>query len=320
MFIRRLILLVAALCAGAAGAQDFPTRPITLVVGFAPGGASDIIARQVATKLSTRLGQNVVVDNRAGAGGTIAANAVARAAPDGYTLLFASSSAMAISPWLNKTLQYDPLKSFTPVSELVRGYFILSGTPLLPITNMKELVAYGKANPGKLSCGSAGPGTIHHLSCELLAQSIGIPLLHVPYKGSSPAFAGLMAGEIQILFESVPTPVPLVQSGRVRGLAVTGPRRLAVLPDVPTFAQQGIDGVDVSFWFGVVAPAGTPKPAVDRLNGAINEVLKDPEVIAAFGKLAVEPTGGTAESFGSMIRDAVRQWGDVVTKAKIEIK
>jgi tripartite-type tricarboxylate transporter receptor subunit TctC len=320
MFIRKLIVLFAVLCATAAGAQDFPSRPITLVVGFAPGGASDIIARQVAAKLSTRLGQNVVVENRAGAGGTIAANAVARATPDGYTLLFASSSAMAISPWLNKTLQYDPLKSFAPVSELVRGYFILSGTPVLPITNMKELVDYGNRNPGKLSCGSAGPGTIHHLSCELLAQSIGIPLLHVPYKGSAPAFAGLMSGEIQILFESVPTPVPLVQSGRVRGLAVTGASRLSVLPDVPTFTEQGIRGVDVSFWFGVAAPAGTPKTAVDRLNGAINEVLKDPEVLAAFGKLGVEATGGTAEAFTSLIRNAVRQWGDVVTKAKIEIK
>jgi tripartite-type tricarboxylate transporter receptor subunit TctC len=319
MFIRKLIVLFAVLCVTAAGAQDFPSRPITLVVGFAPGGASDIIARQVAAKLSTRLGQNVVVENRAGAGGTIAANAVARAPADGYTLLFASSSAMAISPWLNKGLQYDPLKSFVPVSELVRGYFILSGTPALPISNMKELVDYGTRNPGKLSCGSAGPGTIHHLSCELLAQSIGIPLLHVPYKGSSPAFAGLMSGEIQILFESVPTPVPLVQSGRVRGLAVTGPSRLSVLPEVPTFAEQGIRGVDVSFWFGVAAPAGTPKPAVDRLNGAINEVLKDPEVLAAFGKLGVEATGGTAEAFAGLIRNAVRQWGEVVNKAKIEI-
>jgi tripartite-type tricarboxylate transporter receptor subunit TctC len=319
MFIRKLIVLFAVLCVTAAGAQDFPSRPITLVVGFAPGGASDIIARQVAAKLSTRLGQNVVVENRAGAGGTIAANAVARAPADGYTLLFASSSAMAISPWLNKGLQYDPLKSFVPVSELVRGYFILSGTPALPISNMKELVDYGTRNPGKLSCGSAGPGTIHHLSCELLAQSIGIPLLHVPYKGSSPAFAGLMSGEIQILFESVPTPVPLVQSGRVRGLAVTGPSRLSVLPEVPTFAEQGIRGIDVSFWFGVAAPAGTPKPAVDRLNGAINEVLKDPEVLAAFGKLGVEATGGTAEAFAGLIRNAVRQWGEVVNKAKIEI-
>jgi tripartite-type tricarboxylate transporter receptor subunit TctC len=319
MFIRKLILLLVALCATAAGAQDFPSRPVTLVVGFAPGGASDIIARQVAAKLSTRLGQNVLVENRAGAGGTIAANAVARAAPDGYTLLFASSSAMAISPWLNKTLQYDPLKSFTPVGELVRGYFVLSGTPKLPITNMKELVDYGTHNPGKLSCGSAGPGTIHHLSCELLAQSTGVPLLHVPYKGSAPAFAALMAGEIQIMFESVPTPVPLVQSGRVRGLAVTGPRRLAVLPDVPTFAEQGIEGVDVSFWFGVVAPAGTPKPVVSRLNGAINEVLKEPEVVAAFNKLAVEPTGGTPESFGSLIGNAVRQWGGVISKAHIHI-
>src|SRR5690606_37984752 len=203
MFIRKttasLILFGAAFCsASVSAAQEYPSRPISLVVGFAPGGASDIVARQVATKLSTVLGESVVVDNRPGAGGTIAAGSVAQAAPDGYTLLFASASALAISPWLNKQLQYDGVKSFEPVIELVRGYYILAGAPNSPTTSVKELIEYGAKNPGKLNCGSAGPGTIHHLSCELLASSINIPLAHVPYKGASPAFVALMAGDIQI--------------------------------------------------------------------------------------------------------------------------
>ena len=315
-----LVSLCLSFAAVAASAQPFPSRPLSLVVGFAPGGASDIIARQVATKLSARLGQNVLVDNRVGAGGTIAAGHVARAAPDGYTLLFASASALAISPWLNKNLPYDTTRSFAPVAELVRGYYILSGTPMVPITNMKELVEYGRRNPGKLACGSAGPGTIHHLSCEQMAQSLGIPMTHVPFKGSAPAFTSLMAGEIQVMFESVPTPVPMVQGGRVRGLAVSGPKRLSTLPDVPTFAEQGVRGVDPRFWFGIVAPAGTPKPVVDRLNAEIAQVLKDPELLATFDKQSVEPAGGSAEAFGAQIQEELRSWGEVVRKANIRIE
>jgi tripartite-type tricarboxylate transporter receptor subunit TctC len=318
MFVRSAVFACALLAAASGFAQGFPTKPVTLVVGFAPGGASDIIARQVAAKLTGRLGQTVVVDNRAGAGGTIAAGAVARAAPDGYTLLFASASALSISPWLNKSLPYDSTKAFAPVAELVRGYYVLNGSPTLPIKTMKELAAWGASNPGKLSCGSAGPGTIHHLSCELLATSMNMPLTHVPFKGSAPAFNALMAGDIQIMFESMPTPVPMIQSGKVRGLAVTGPKRLDVLPDVPTLGEQGIRGVDVSFWFGVVAPAGTPQPVVDRLNAGINEVLKDPEVLEVFKKQGVEVAGGSSAAFASHIAAELKKWGDVVTKANIK--
>lgn len=318
MFIRCAVFACAFLAAVSSSAQGFPTKPVTLVVGFAPGGASDIIARQVAAKLTSRLGQTVVVDNRAGAGGTIAAGAVARAAPDGYTLLFASASALSISPWLNKSLSYDSTKAFAPVAELVRGYYTLNGAPMLPITNLKDLAEYGSKNPGKLSCGSAGPGTIHHLSCELLATSMNVPLTHVPFKGSAPAFNALMAGDIQIMFESMPTPVPMIQSGRVRGLGVTSPKRLEVLPEVRTFAEQGVRGVDVSFWFGVVAPAGTPQPVVDRLNAGINEVLKDPEVLEVFKKQGVEVAGGSSTAFASHIAAELKKWGDVVTKANIK--
>ena len=319
MFLRSLICASMLLAASPGFAQGFPSRPVTLVVGFAPGGASDIIARQVAAKLTGLLGQAVIVDNRAGAGGTIAAGAVARATADGYTLLFASASALSISPWLNKTLPYDD-KSFTPVVELVRGYYLLNGTPALPIHNLQELADYAKSKPGQLNCGSAGPGTIHHLSCELLSLSMNTPIVHVPFKGSAPAFNALMSGDIQVMFESVPTPVPMIQSGRVRGLAVTAPKRLDVLPEVRTFAEQNVRGVDVSFWFGVVAPAGTPKPVVERLNAAINETLKDPDILKVFDKQGVEVAGGSAGDFGKLIASEQKKWGNVITKANIKLE
>lgn len=315
----RFFALAAALLAPLHGnAQNYPSQPVKLVVGFAPGGASDIIARQVAAKLTGSLGQSVVVDNRAGAGGTIAASFVARAAPDGYTLLFASASSLSIAPWLNKGLPYDPSKSFAPIVELVRGYYILSGAPSVPVTNLQELAEWARRNPGKLSCGSAGPGTIHHLSCELLSTSMKMPMVHVPYKGSAPAFTGLMSGEIQVMFESVPTPVPIIQSGSVRGLAVTGPKRLDVLPEVRTFAEQGVDGVDVRFWFGITAPAGTPPAIVERLNAAFNNALKDPDIQKFLGNQGVEAAGGSAKAFGELITSETRKWGEVVTRANIQ--
>lgn len=323
MFIRNLSvslgLLGAITVTNAVAVEAYPARPVSLVVGFAPGGASDVVARQVAAKLSPILGQSVIVDNRPGAGGTIAAGAVAQAAPDGYTLLFASASALAISPWLNKQLKYNGVTSFSPVIELVRGYYILSGTPALEVANVEDLIDYAARNPGRLNCGSAGPGTIHHLSCELLGMSIDVPMTHVPYKGSSPAFVGLMSGEIQVMFESVPTPISLIESGRIRGLAVTSPKRLDALPNVPTFIEQGVEGIDVSFWFGVVAPAGTPVPVVTKLNTVLNQVLKDPEVLETFEKQGLEVVGGSPEAFGSLIKGAVSQWGAVVDKANVKI-
>lgn len=322
MWIRRLALALALamvlLLATPAWAQPYPHKPVTLVVGFAPGGASDIIARQIAAKLSQRLGHSVIVDNRAGAGGTIAAAAVARAAPDGHTLLFASASALSVSPWVMKSVSYETSKDFVPVIELVRGYYLLNGTPKLEVRNLQELRAYATRNPGQLACGSAGPGTIHHLSCEMLSLALNTPMVHVPFKGSAPALQALMAGDIQIMFEGVPTPVPMIQSGRVRGLAFSGPRRLDVLPDVPTFSEQGLASFDVSFWFGVVAPVGAPKHAVEQLNAAINKVLKDPETIAVFEKQGVEIAGGSAAAFGQKIATEYRQWGEVAKQARIQ--
>ena len=310
---RSLALGLLFVAAGAAG-QGFPSRPITLVNGFPPGGGPDILARQVATAASKRLGQPMVVENRPGASGTIGAGTVARAVPDGHTLLFGVGSNLAIGPATLKDVPYDPVQSFAPVVEIARGPYVLVVASALPARNVAELVEHAKRHPGKLNFASVGPGSPHHFAGELFRREAGIELVHVPYKGGGPAYAGFLAGEVQVFFDSMPGPQAHIQSGAVRPLAVTGPKRLAVLPDVPTFAEQGVQGVDVSFMFGVLAPAGTPRDAVLRLNAAIAESLADPEVRAAFARQAVEPSPGTPEAFGALVAAEAKRWREIVAR------
>jgi len=308
-------LLAAAALALPAVAFAFPERPVTFIVPFPPGGATDIVSRQLATQVAPRLGQPVVIENRAGAGGTIGTAAVAKAAPDGYTIGLATTSAVAIAPSVYRDLPYDSSKAFAPVIEIARGPYILSVRAGLPVQNVNELIAHAKQNPGKLNFGSPGKGTTHHLSTELLRQVAGLDMVHVPYKGGGPAWAALVAGEIDVLFDTMPQPIPIWKSGKARALGVSGARRLAALPEVATFAEQGLKGVEPHFFFGVLAPAGTPAPVVARLHAAYAEALRSPELNEAFAKLAIEPSPGTSEAFATQLAAEIAHWREVVRKA-----
>jgi tripartite-type tricarboxylate transporter receptor subunit TctC len=311
---RRLAAAALLLVAGAALGQGYPSRPVTLVNGFPPGAATDTVSRQIAAVLTRRLGQSVVVENRTGASGTIGAASVARAAPDGYTLLFGVLSNLIIGPASIKDITFDPVQSFAPVIEVARGPYVLVVVPSVPAKTLPEFIDYAKKNPGKLNFGSVGPGSAHHFAGEMLKRAAGIEMVHVPYKGGGPAYAGLLGGEIQVLLDTMPGPQPYVQAGTLRALGVAGPKRLSTLPTVPTFAEQGLDGVDVQFMFGVVAPRGTPADIVAKLNSEITQVLADPEVRATLAKQSIEPSPGTPEAFGALIATEFRRWKEIVAK------
>lgn len=324
MRIVRWMLMVLALSSALlstpmpAAAQSYPSRPIMMVVPFPPGGSVDSVARRISQTLASILGQPVLVENRAGAGGTIGAGFVAKAAPDGYTLMFATSSALAVSPALYKNLTYDPLKSFEPVVEITRGPFVLSVRNDLPVSTAAQFVALAKKEPGKLQYGSAGQGSAHHLAMETLKQATQIDVLHVPYKGGAPAWVALMGGEIDALFDSMPG--PLMYPGRIKPLAVTGPKRLSRLPDVPTFAEQGIAGVDSVFFFGIVAPAGTPADIVMRLNQATHQALAEPEVRQAFDSQSLDPSPGTPQEFGALLDKEIPRFKELVKRVGLTLE
>jgi len=317
--IRNLICAVAAVVATGAGAQTYPSKPVTLVNAFPPGGSTDIIARQLAAKLSQRFGQQVVVDNRAGASGTIGAASVARAEPDGYVMLFGVAANLAVAPAVLKSLPYDPVKSFAPVVEVARGPYVLTVNPSVPAKDLAEFVAYAKQNPGKLNYGSPGQGSVHHLVNEMLKQAAGIDMVHVPYKGGAPMYTAVVAGEVQVLIDGMPGPLAHIRSGKIRALGVTGDKRLAVLPAVPSFAEQGVRGVDAQFWWGIVVPAGTPQPVIARLNAEITRALADPEIKATFENQNIDPSPGTPEAFGAWIAAERVRWAEVVAKAGIKL-
>jgi len=307
-------LLLAAVSAAAQAQPAFPARPVTLMIGFPPGGGPDIIARQIATAASKRLGQQIVVENRPGASGTIGAGAVARAVPDGHTLLFGVASNLAIAPAALKDVPYDPVTSFAPVVQVARGPYVLLVASSVPVRNVAELVEHARRNAGRLNFASVGPGSPHHFAGELFKKEAGIEMVHVPYKGGGPAYAGFLAGEVQVIFDSMPGPQAHIQSGALRPLAVTGAARLAALPEVPTFAEQGLPGVDIHFLFGIVAPAGTPREVVARLNAVFAESLAEPDVRAALARQAIEPTPGSPEAFGALIASEARRWKEIVAK------
>ena len=311
---RTWIAVLACALAGSAAAQGYPSRPITLVNGFPPGAATDTISRQIAAVLSKRLGQSVVVENRAGASGTIGAASVARAAPDGYTLLFGVLSNLIVGPASMKDVAYDPVLSFTPIIEIARGPYVLVVTPAVPARTLAEFVDYAKKNPGKLNFGSVGPGSAHHFAGEMLKRAAGIEMVHVPYKGGGPAYAGLLGGEIQVLLDTMPGPQQYAQAGTLRALAVTGPKRLPTLPDVPTFHEQGQDGVEVQFMFGIVGPKGMPADIVARLNAEIALALADPEVRTTLARQSIDPSPGTPEAFGALLALEWKRWRDIVAR------
>jgi tripartite-type tricarboxylate transporter receptor subunit TctC len=305
-----ILLLAVSL---SAAAQSYPSKPITVVNGFPPGGGPDILARQLATGLAKRLGQNVVVDNRPGASGTIGAASVARADPDGYTLLFGVASNLVVGP-STLNVQYDPVKSFAPIVEIARGPYLMLVSTKVPPTSVAQLIEYAKARPGKLNFGSVGPGSPHHFAGELFNREAGVQLVHVPYKGGGPAYAAFLQGEIQVMFDSMPGPQAHLQSGSVRALGVTGAKRLAMMPEVPTLAEQGLPGVDIHFMFGMMAPAGTPKDIIARLNAEITQALTDADVRATLARQAVQPSPGTPEAFGELVASELARWKAIVQK------
>jgi tripartite-type tricarboxylate transporter receptor subunit TctC len=313
----RRLLLAAALVgtAALAFAQDFPSRPVSLVVPFPAGGGVDVVARQIGTRLGAALGQPVVVDNRAGAGGTIGTGHVAKAAPDGHTLLLGTTSALGVSPALYKDLPYDPLKSFVPVIEVTRGPFVLSVRNSLPVKSVAELLAYARGSASRLNVGSAGVGSVHHLAAELLQQATGIALVHVPYKGGGPAWTALVAGEIDLLFDSMPG--PSIHAGRSRPIAIAGPKRLPALADVPTFAEAGYPGVETVFFWAILAPAGTPPDVVARLNAALGQVLRDPGLQAEFARQGMEATPGTQQEIAAFMAREIPRWRRIVQDAHV---
>jgi len=314
--ILRAVLLAGAVLSGAAVQADaaYPARPLTFVVPYPAGGSADILARAIGQQLGERLGQPVVVDNRAGAGTAIGAKAVASAAPDGYTLLLGTVSSQAINPAMNK-VGYDPVHDFAPVAPLASIPFVLVAHPSVPARNVQELVAMARAEPGRLSYASAGPGTSNHLAGELLASAAQVRLLHVPYKGSAPALNDVVAGHVPVMFDLQATALPYVQSGRLKALAVTGKARSALLPEVPTVAEGGWPDYEVSAWFGVFAPAGTPPAIVQRLNAALTAVVQTPEMQKRLHDLGAEPETGAVEAYARHVREEADRWTGVVRRA-----
>ncbi|HVL37460.1 MAG TPA: tripartite tricarboxylate transporter substrate binding protein [Burkholderiales bacterium] len=308
----RILAVVLTLFAGAAVAQPYPAKPIHLVVPFPPGGPTDIVGRMVAQKISEGVGQPVVVENRPGAGGTVGSTAVAKAAPDGYTLLYGSTSTLAIAPSLYKAIAYDPRKSFTPISLVSSGPIVVAVNEKVPAKTLKEFVELARKSPGKFAYGSGGNGTPPHLAGELFKAVAGVDLLHVPYKGGAAAITDLAGGQVQAIFEGQVGLIPHLQSGRARALAITGKQRNPALPDVPTFIEAGLPQYDAHFWSGLVAPAGTPEEAIGLLNRVLVKALGTPEVRETLARQGLDPAGTSPQEFGRFIGTEIERWAHVV--------
>lgn len=304
-------LLLGGLGLGANAQAAYPDKPVRILVGFSPGGTTDVVARIVAKELSDELGQPFVVENRPGASSNIATEAVARAAPDGYTLLMVAVTS-AVNQTLFKKLNFDLVADFAPMALAARVPNVLVVNPNVPAKDVKELVAYAKANPDKVSFASSGSGTSIHMAGELFKLETGLKTLHVPYKGSSPALTDLMGGQVQFMFDNMPSAWPHVQSGKLRALAVTTADRSASAPDLPTMIEAGFPNFDVSSWFGLLAPKGTPPEIVERINAAVNKAMAKPDVQERFAGLGAVPGSGSAADFQNFIKTEVDRWAKVV--------
>ena len=310
-------LAAALLCTGAF-AQAYPSKPIRVMVPFPPGGSTDIVARIVAQKLAAQLGQPLVVENRGGAGGTLGTAVTAKAAPDGYSLVIGTTSTHVVAPSVYKRLDYDPVKDFQPISLIAVTPYLLVVNPALPAKSVKELVALMKAKPGQLNYASAGVGSTTHLAMEMLKSASGTYALHIPYSGNGPAGASVIAGQVEILFGSMPAVLPHAKSGRVRALAVGTTKRSPSMPDVPTVAESGYAGFDASLWLAFMAPAGTPAPVVARLHKEILAALAAPETRELLDKNGAEPLTSTPAELAAMIRDGVPKYAKVVKAAGVK--
>lgn len=309
-----------ALCSSVAAAQSYPNRPIRWIVTYPPGGPTDAVARTVGAELTKAWGQQIVIDNRAGAGGVIGTDLAAKAAPDGYTLLFGTSAGLTINPALSSKLPYNALKDFAPVSLLVLNPQILVLNNGVPAASVKEVVAYAKANPGKLNYASVGQGSPNHLGMELLKALAGIDMVHVPYKGTGPAITDLLAGQVQLMFNSMPSVLPLVRSGKLKGIAVGSAQRSPAAPDIPTVAEAGVPGFENVTWYGMFAPAKTPHDIVVKLNRQVVAILADPQMAQRLAAQGAEPRSSSPEELVKFMQVESARWKKVIKTAGIAVE
>lgn len=316
----RMLAAFLCVCAwNACLAQDYPARPIRLIAPFAPGGPTDLLARLIGAKLGERLGQPVLVENRPGAGGSVGADVAAKAAPDGYTLVLVSSS-LAVNATLYSKLPYDTLKDFAPITLLASAPFLLVAHRDVPAKSVRELIALAKTKPGKLNYGSGGSGSGPHIVAELFKSQAQVDVVHIPYKGTGPLIAALVAGDVQFAFGNMFALVPQVKSGRLKAIAVTGARRSSALPDAPTVAEAGLPGFVAVGVHGLLAPAGTPRRIIDKLNAECVAILRSPEVRAQLASEGAEPVGNTPEQYAADLAAEVRKWGNLIRERGIRVE
>jgi tripartite-type tricarboxylate transporter receptor subunit TctC len=303
-----------------AGAQEYPTKPIRLVITYPPGGNTDLVGRALALKLGEFMGQQVVVDNRGGAGGVLGSMITAQSAPDGYTIMLGTSAGMVINPLLSRKLTYDPVKDFAPVSMVVIVPQLLVINPQLPVKNVRELIAFAKAKPGYLNAGSSGVGTPNHFGTELLKWLAGVDIVHVPYKGGAPALTDLLGGQIQMAFSSVPAVLPHIKAGRLVALGVGSAKRSPALPNIPTIAEAGVPGYEYTTWYGIFAPAKTPRTLIARLNAEIVKAMETPDIKDRFTALGGDPDPETPEELRAYMANESAKWAKIIKAANIRVE
>jgi tripartite-type tricarboxylate transporter receptor subunit TctC len=311
-----LVLAAGSSAAGAAHAETFPDKPVRMLVAFPAGGGTDIVARLIAERLTARWGQQVIVDNRGGAGGVIGTEIAARSAPDGYTIFMATLGNLSINPHLYK-MDVDPIKDLAPISNVVDVNFVLVANPSFAAKNVKELIELARKQPGQINFSSSGVGGAPHLAGELFNEMAGVKLTHVPYKGSAPSFTDLLGGQVAVTFDSLVQALPHIQAGKLRPLAVLAAKRSPLLPDVPTLSEAGVPGYDFANWFGLVAPTGVPADRIDKLNADVRAVLAQPAVQEQLAKMGAVPAGDTPQQFGKLIRDDSAKWARIIKEQNI---
>jgi tripartite-type tricarboxylate transporter receptor subunit TctC len=320
MYARSLVTLLLTAVATVAGAQNYPTRPIRFVVPFPPGGGNDVMARIIGQKLTDAFGQQVVIDNRGGAGGNIGTETAARATPDGYTLFLGGVGSHGTNPGLQAKLPYDPVKDFAPVSQIASASLVVVSNLALPAKSIAELMQYAQTRPGQINYASSGTGSIAHLSVELFNSMAKIKLQHVPYKGTGPALTDLLSGQVQLLFNSALSMLPQIRANRLRALAVTSATRIAPLPEVPTLNESGVPGYDATSWYGVLAPAQTPRTIIDKLNAEIAKAVKAPDLRDRLQSEGAIPVGNSPEQFAAFIQRELARWAKVIKDAGIKVE
>jgi tripartite-type tricarboxylate transporter receptor subunit TctC len=319
MMLRGALALMLAMASFASAAQDYPTRPVKIVVPYGVGGSADVYGRFLAAKLSDSLGQPFVIENRPGGGAVIGTDAVAKSAPDGYTLLVMSNT-HTVNETLIPNKPYDLMKDLAPVTGINSQDLLLVMNPKVPAANLREFIAYAKKNPGKLNYASSGPGTPYHMAGELFKHMAGVDIVHIPHKGSDQARTAVLGGQVDIMFDAISTIVSHVHSGRLKALGTSGKSRSSVTPDIPTVSEAGVPGYEATIWLGLMAPAGTPRPVIDKLNGAVNKIINSPEVKQNWAKQGAVPMGMSPDAFEKFMRADVQKWAKLVKETGMKVQ